>query len=314
MKCPFIREDTVRSCAAARVGKQIPLASSDAEHERCSSPGFVSCPGYSGTTSAAGVASRCPFLRETLVEYCSAAPVPKYIPATAGLVPRCSSDRHRYCDLYLAQADPTGDRLPRAPDGRAGDGVAGDIVVPKRLWYAPNHMWLDVAEDGGCHVGADAFLAWVVGTVERVSFAAAREVDRPVAVLTVNAVDLQLVFPTALAAIAPNPFVRSDPAKVARDPYGSGWLFEGAVPDHGGGGEHGEAQDGLLPGAAAGDWMRREVERLDAFLHDRVAGGSLSGARLMADGGCVVAGIAARLARYDLVGLFNEFFSPLAGR
>jgi len=314
VRCPFIRETTVRSCAAACVRKFIPLASSDAEHERCSSAEYVDCPGYSGTVSAARVASRCPFLRETLVEYCSAAPVPQYIPATAGLVPRCGSDRHHYCDLYLAQADPTGDRLPRAPLGWARNGAPGDLVVLERLSYAPNHMWLDVAEDGSCHVGADAFLAWVVGTVEHVSFAAAREVDRPVAVLTVNAVDLQLVFPTALAAVAPNTSVRSDPSKVARDPYGTGWLFEGAEPDRGGRGARGDGNGGLLPGAAAGDWMRREVERLHAFLPDRVSGGSTSGGRLMADGGCLAAGIAARLGRDELVSLFNEFFSPLAGR
>ena len=319
MRCPFIREATVKSCRASSVRKMILEEATDADHERCSSPDYAQCPAYSSKLAPGPGAPRCPFLQETLVEYCSAAAVTRYIPATEGLLPRCNSDRHRYCELYLGQADPLGDRLPHTPGAgtTSGEGqdqaAVGEIVVPQHLSYAPNHMWLDVAVDGCCHVGVDAFLASVIGSVERISFAAARTVDRPVAVLTVNGVDLQLVFPKPLEEVVPNSHVRSNPSKVVTDPYGAGWLFEGTDPTHGWCPVTGDPDADLIPGDAARRWIRAESDRLTAFIHDRISRPDPSGTRLMADGGGAEPGLAAHLGRDDLVNLFNEFFSPLAG-
>jgi glycine cleavage system H lipoate-binding protein len=319
MRCPFIREATVKWCRASSVRKMILESATDADHERCSSPAYAQCPAYASRPAPGPAAQCCPFLQETFVEYCSAAAVTRYIPATEGLLPRCNSDRHRYCELFLGQADPLGDRLPHqggagaTPSGADRAVAAGEIVVPEHLSYAPNHMWLDVAVDGCCHVGVDAFLTSVVGDVQRITFAATKTVDRPVAVLTVNGVDLQLVFPKPLEEIVPNSHMRSSPSKVVSDPYGAGWLFEATDPTHGWCPVTGDAEAALIPGDAARRWIRAESDRLTAFVHDRISRPDASGARLMADGGGVEAGLAAHLGRDDLVSLFHEFFSPLAG-
>ena len=317
MRCPFIRGATVRSCRASSFSKMIPESSTDAGHERCSSPEFAGCPAFVPGAAAEPSGTRCPFLQETLVEYCSAAGVTKYIPATEGLLPRCQSGRHRYCEIYLAEADPAGERLPgriregtESLPGQRVPGVNG-ILVPGNLSYTPNHMWLDVAPDGGCHVGVDAFLTWVIGTVDAITFASAKAIDRPVAVFTVHGVDLQLVFPKALEGIVPHAHLRTNPATVTIDPYGAGWLFEGSVPTHAWDPAAGEPAPRLIQGEDAAWWFGAETDRLAAFVHDRISRPGPSGLRVMADGGRVEAGLAGHLDRDDLVSLFNEFFSPL---
>ena len=52
----------------------------------------------------------------------------------------------------------------------AGTPLVDGIPVPLNLAYAPNHMWLDVGDDGCRHVGIDAFLARIIGTVDAISF------------------------------------------------------------------------------------------------------------------------------------------------
>jgi glycine cleavage system H lipoate-binding protein len=317
MRCPFIREATVRSCGASSFRTMIPGPATEADGERCSSPDYVRCSAFLAMPAREAGVGRCPFLQETFVEYCSAAAVTKYIPAAGGLLPRCKSERHRYCEIYLGEADPFGERLPGVDRGRGastrrrGPSGARGIPVPANLSYAPNHMWLDVASDGCCHVGVDAFLTWVVGSVRSIAFVNAKVVDRPVAVLTVNGVDLQLVFPKLLEGIVPNTQLRTDPSRVTSDPYGAGWLFEATVPTHAWSPSSPPAEPQLIGGEEAAWWFGAETDRLTTFVHDRISRPGPSGLRVMADGGRVEPGVAAYLGRDDLVNLFNEFFSPL---
>jgi glycine cleavage system H lipoate-binding protein len=318
MRCPFNREATVKSCRASSFRKMIPEAVTDTGHERCSSREYVDCAAFAAKPTGFRAAQRCPFLQETLVAYCSAAAVPKYIPAAEGLLPRCNSERFRYCELYLGEAGAPGERTSWA----VGSGMAATagppapetegIAVPSRLVYAPNHMWLDVAGDGSCHVGVDEFLARVVGSIERITFVAPRAVDRPTAVLTVNGVDLQMVFPKRLESIAPNAYVRTCPSKVVADPYGAGWLFEATQPPHAWSALEPEVEAALIGGDEALRWVHEECDRLAEFVHERVGWPRDGAQRLVADGGRVEPGLAPQLGRDDLVNLFNEFFSSHA--
>jgi glycine cleavage system H lipoate-binding protein len=129
-------------------------------------------------------------------------------------------------------------------------------------------MWLDISPDGSRHAGIDGFLANVLGTVEKVTFAAPRNGDRAIAVLTVGGVDMQIVFPNPLYAVSANLYLRTAPEKITEDPYGAGWLFEAAEPPRGE--WHDPIRDGLIDGPRAAGWMRSETERLAAFVHERV--------------------------------------------
>ncbi len=317
MRCPFLREAQAKYCQASAFRKMILESARDAGHERCSSEAYVECPAAAPNVKGRPIDGCCPFLKDATVEYCGAASVTKYVPANDALLSRCTSDRHLYCELYLATADPRGERLPGTAGlvRSAGPGrlmvVVDGIPVPGHLSYAPNHMWLDVAEDGRCHVGVDAFFTKVVGLVEAISFVkAGKEADHPVAVLTVNGVDMHLVFPQALEDVVPNASLRGCPGKLTADPYGAGWLFEGVEPAMHGAPVAAGARAGLIGGESAARWIFAEADRLLEFVHERIAQPATDGIRLIADGGRVQPGLAWHLDREALISLFNEFFSP----
>ena len=115
-------------------------------------------------------------------------------------------------------------------------------------------------------------------------FVTTKGLERPAAVLTVRDVDVTVSFPNPVFITAVNGALRADPARLARDPYGLGWLFEGIVRDRAAV-PNGAPRitDGLLRGEAATAWMRRETLRLRALAED--AAERISGVRLAADGG-----------------------------
>ena len=229
MRCPFLREAHVQSCQASPFRKQI-VRSGNAADERCGSAAWRDCSAARELTEEHPSAGSCPFHAESLVQYCSAAPVTKFIPWSDQAFSRCGSESHRYCDLYLALARtsaPTAETGEPAPRSDDADG----IPVPTWLWFAPSHTWLAVASDGVCHIGVDAFLARTLGGIDRVQFVTTKGLERPAAVLTVRDVDLTVSFPNPVFITGVNGALRADPARLARDPYGLGWLFEGIVRD-----------------------------------------------------------------------------------
>lgn len=307
MKCPFLRDANVKYCEASAYKKLIARAATVADAERCSSPRYMECPAAAARLEPVPRWEHCPFLHESQAEFCAAAAVTKYIPATNDLLSRCNSDGHVYCELYLAHADPEGDRRPK-PHGESrtqmptGVPLVDGIPVPRELSYSPNNMWLDVAEDGQCHVGIDGFAAKVIGRIEKVSFVTPRGSGRPVAVLRVNGADIQMVFPNAFNVTGANAYLRRTPEKLTDDPYGAGWLFEGF--QH----ESIDVREGLIDGSNAFRWIGAELDRLNGFVHELTAAQQPDGARFMADGGAVEDGIASRLEREQLISMITEFF------
>lgn len=184
----------------------------------------------------------------------------------------------------------------------AREDLVHGIRVPNWLFYSANHMWLDVAEDGSCHVGIDGFLAHVLGPVKRVSFVTLAGVHRATAVLLAGGMDVQVTFPNPLAVTAWNPHLRGDPEVVSKDPYRQGWLFEGAQP----------VCAGLIRGTEARNWMEREVERLGEFAQGRLAPVLMFAS--MADGGVLDPRLLEHLDREERFQLLHEFCSPYAER
>jgi glycine cleavage system H lipoate-binding protein len=222
-------------------------------------------------------AGRCPDLEQMHVQYCGAAPIAKLVPFSDSPGSPCAGEGFRYCDSYLMRARPHGSSAPA-----------------QSLLYAPNHLWLDVAESGLCHIGIDAFLAGAAGVVDRVTFVNSHGTHRPAVALTVNGVEWPMMFPNPMLIQSVNARVRSDPKVVTADPYGSGWLFEGwELP--------GKTRAGLISGPQAEAWQTEEREGLAHHVNDTQG--------LNGDGGYAVRGVAQLLGQQDVVRLFQQFFS-----
>ena len=295
MKCPFFMETNVLQCRASAFRKMIVHAPGQDGFGRCSSPGFAQCELYGEQPHEDdAVHGSCPFVAESVVQYCSASPVTKFIPYSEASLSRCGTEGFKYCGLYLGMASPgVPDLDPEA-----------EPEAPPNLFYSPNHMWIDRTEEGNCHVGVDALLAKALGTAERISFMSTQGVERPAAVLTVNGVDWQMMFPNRIHITAPNYYLRADPAKVAADPYGTGWLFEGTDAP---GSLH-----GLITGKAAAEWMHEESARLTRAVHEWISMPNADGPQMVADGGNFAPGFAKCMERESLLKLFHNFFSPFA--
>jgi glycine cleavage system H lipoate-binding protein len=320
MRCPFLKESSTRSCRVVP-GCKIPSAAISAADDRCSTPDYFACAVARTHLHTDERLAHCPFLEETWVQYCAAAPVVKYVPSSDSLLSRCNTEAHHYCALFLQRARPGAKSAP-APVGSAaspepaaprpevrwdprtdGDGMP-DLPVPERLAYAPNHMWLDVAGDGTCHVGLDAFAGRVLGTVDRVRFLCSTGLRRPAVSLQVQQVDLAMLFPRRIVVTGCNAHLRADPSPLADDPYGAGWLFTGLyVGDLAGSAD-------LITGRRSVEWMHREFERMQSFVHDELQYALPGGSPTAMDGGVFVAGLARHLEREALLRLYDAFLAP----
>ena len=239
------------------------------------------------------------------MQYCSAAPVTRYIPYTGSALSRCGSGRHRYCELYLGMAHPSHAALG------CHDQHHDDATFPPQLYYAKNHLWLDLNDDGTFHIGIDALLAQVLGRVEKILYLPIHPHTRPSAILSVKGVDLQVVFPNIVDVTGTNTYLRANPERLTADPYGRGWLFEGGEPR-----QHDQHRatitEGLLQAEQARQWTSSDVQRLTSFLHEKSSQPDEAGMALMNDGGDPAPGVAELLTRDDVIQLFNELFSPYA--
>ena len=280
MTCPFLREAQVKFCRAAAIRKLIPLTLTADPDEKCGGAAHTGCAVYRGRPEEHDKSGPCPYLRESLMQYCGAAPVARFVPYSESLISRCGNDSFRYCELFLGMAHPS------------SGGYTDDASLPEWLRFAPNHMWLDVTEDGICHAGIDAFLSRALGKVDRVSYVWQKGAHRPAAVLTVNGLDLEVVFPNPLMLTGCNLYLRADPSRLASEPYTAGWLFEGTpLP---------ETTRDLLDAAQAQPWMEREHRRMNDFLQQQTG--------CAADGGLFAAGLPRILEREQTRALFHEFF------
>lgn len=313
MRCPFLREAQVKFCRASAFKKMIVRTADHTGDERCSSPEWVSCPVAKHHHEDWPDQSHCPFLQESLVQYCTAAPMSKFVPYTEAQLSRCGNEAHRYCEAFLTLAQPPVSQ-PSVPATIASmdEGWVDGIQVPENLAYAPNHLWLDVGTDGTCHIGIDAFFAKVLGHIDRLSFVTWKGIARPTAVLTVRGIDLNLAFPNPISITGVNAYLRSHPEKIISEPYGAGWLFEGTqakgLSEH----ENRGIEAGLIRGKQAREWIAQESRRFASFVHEEVAHTQGEGFVLMADGGTPSSDLLQYLTREEALQLFNEFFSPHA--
>lgn len=273
MACPFLKEGRARYCHAAPVRKLILDGPGVAGGGRCASPEYVQCELVAENEAQQ---SRCSHLEEIRVQYCGVSSITKLVPFSDSQVSSCVSNSYRYCDSYLMLAHP-----------HASTPAAN-------LFYAPNHFWLDVEDSGLCHIGVDSFLTDVAGSIDGLTFVTTRGTHCPALALTIHGVEWPISFPNPVMIQKINTRVRSGPARLAADPYGGGWLFEGwELP--------GRTRSGLVSGAQAEAWQAEERERLANEIHQSQV--------VACDGGSPVSGVAQLLPRQNLVCLLQHFFS-----
>jgi glycine cleavage system H lipoate-binding protein len=314
MRCPFLREAQVKSCCASTFRKMIVRTSDQATHERCSSSDWVSCPTSKQHCEDHPSAERCPFLLESLVQYCSAAPLSKFVPYSDGPASHCTSDGHKYCDLYLSVSKEKSSR--NSTSNRLTSGVphssADDLSAPEELAFTPNHMWIDVADDRTCHIGVDALLAKALGKVDGLSFVTTKGTAYPTLALNVHGVDLVMVFPNQMLITGLNTYLRSRPSTLTSRPYTLGWLFEGAELRSQDGRVSQQLDHGCLRGKQVHKWMSAEADRITTYVHEQLVPGRHKELVTMLDGGIFVEGLVNHLTRDETLQFFNEFFSPAA--
>jgi hypothetical protein len=80
MTCPFLKEAQVKYCQTSPIRKLIPIQAASQTDEKCSSQAYLTCPVYPMQFAAPAVSGHCPFLGESLMQYCGAAPVAKMVP------------------------------------------------------------------------------------------------------------------------------------------------------------------------------------------------------------------------------------------
>ncbi|HEY6555301.1 MAG TPA: hypothetical protein VI669_18230 [Vicinamibacteria bacterium] len=309
MRCPFLREEQVKSCRAVPFRKPLARSALKGMDERCSSPEHVNCLAAPQSREAHPMRSRCPFLQESLVQFCAAVPVPTYIPWSESPELRCGHDGHRFCELFLAVAGVRGRGPAQAKDGLPLTAIVDGIPMPDWLYYSPNHLWLDIGDDGLVHLGADAFLTRLLGTVERLVFPTIKGSVRPAVVLSVRGVDLTLTFAHPLQVVAANTHLRSNLERLTADPYGLGWLFEARATDNRAADADESMLAGLLTGPAARAWMALETRRAAELVHERVVPHTALGT-LPADGGDLAPGLFRHLEPDQIRHLYAELFPP----
>ncbi len=312
MRCPFLREAQVKSCQASSFKKMIIRLPGQPENEKCSSPNYTNCSVVKQHAEEVPSIDHCPFLLESLVQYCTATPVTKYIPYTESMNSQCGTASHKYCDLFLSLVHPHvkfGDTFKSTESSsetsREHSTVDG-IPIPASLQFSQNHMWLDINADGISHIGIDAFLCKVLGSIDRITFITTKGLQQPTVVFTSGETDFQLKFPNYINIVRPNFYLRTNPSKLTADPYGAGWLFEGASEQET---MHRQMESKLFAGERVTNWMKSEVDRMTTFAHHLSMSPDLQGAVLMADGGSFQHGFAKLLKHEDLLHLCNEFFS-----
>lgn len=291
MQCPFLKETRVRWCRAAGIRKPIPETQSDDAACRCLDERFRTCRWVSPESRQSE--PPCPHLEHALVQYCEAAPLTRFVPFSEPLLTRCGSSAHRYCDFYLD--------ILRAARPPLRDH---EFSAPADLLYTRNHWWVDLQDEGMCHIGVDAFLARLLDGAERAGVLTPRGTAHPAAVFTCRGTDFTLVFPAELCIEAANPHLRIEPRRMLREPYSAGWLFRARTAED----QLAALKEVLIGPEEARRTMEEDARRVNEMLQWLHAAGAVA----MADGGLFEPGVLGRIEPEEAHRLLHAVLSAPA--
>ena len=159
----------------------------------------------------------------------------------------------------------------------AGAQVVAGVTLPEGLSYHPGHAWAADAGNGRVRVGLDEFAASLLGNIETLDVPQRgrwfRQGEKGWTVHTDRG-DAVMLAPAEGEIVAVNEKAISNPASVAQDPYGAGWLLEIFSPDIQ------VSFRNLLTGAFARRWMEESVLELRQAISPGALATALDGGRI----------------------------------
>ncbi len=164
------------------------------------------------------------------------------------------------------------------PETKSGPvPVVAGVALPEALAYHPAHAWALDAGNGRVRIGLDEFAASLLGSVERVDVPQRgrwfRQGEKGWTVVTPQG-EATMLAPAEGEIVAVNDKAIADPALIAKDPYGAGWLLEIFSPDTQ------VSFRNLLTGAMARRWMEQSMTELRQALAPMAAMTALDGGRI----------------------------------
>ena len=151
------------------------------------------------------------------------------------------------------------------------------VREPSRVFVAPGHMWLVPEAAGLVRVGADAMVGLLLGQPERIEWSGPGAVKRGEPLAVLHARNRWLTLRSPLDGVVVERNTRLDPAALAREPLGAGWLVRVNAQN---------LQASLsraVSGESLREWSRRELDRLRSFALSAMPPGAVGATA--ADGG-----------------------------
>lgn len=214
----------------------------------------------------------------------------------------------------LASASPAGPNV--LPGGRVaapsreavpvGAGTDAHLLkqIPRGVFLAPGHTWLQLERSGGVRLGSDHLPLTALGRVDRLEIAPegtrVRQGD-VLARLGLGKRGLRLLSPVGGTVTAVNRSLLARPNHLHADPYETGW-FCSIRPER-----LAASLKRMVIDEETEEWMRSELRRLRDMLSSRKGE-----AAALADGGTPVQGLASCLEQEEWEDFVERFFEAPA--
>jgi glycine cleavage system H protein len=182
-------------------------------------------------------------------------------------------------------------------------GIDADLLkeVPRDVFLAPGHTWLQLERSGGVRLGSDRFPLTALGGVDRLDVVPegtrVRQGD-VLAHLGLGRRELRLLSPVEGTVTAVNRSLLAKPDDLHADPYKGGW-FCSIRPER-----LATALKRMVIAEETEEWMRSELRRLRDILSSSREGELTA----LADGGAPVQGLASCLEQEEWQEFVERFF------
>jgi len=182
---------------------------------------------------------------------------------------------------------------------------SNDFRIPKGLFFASNHTWAKINDDGKVRIGLDDFIQKVVGKIDHIEFVNPGEdvkAGDKIIKIVQDGRSIYLKSPVNGRIAMVNRDLEADPSKVKVDPY-KAWAIE-VEPKY-------LAKDlrNMKIAESARNWFQKELKRFKEFVSTEVVStNSLVGATAQ-DGGIPVEGLLERMEN----GTWKKFETEFLG-